>query len=244
MAAGDAGGARAVLIEGRDPIMPVLPRLLIDPTDPPQLVRIALACSDDQLAAEAVAIAERRCQHNPGVASLDAIAAHARGLRDSDTAELARAVQRFAQSPRRLAMASAVEDLGRLLVRDGRTGEGISQLSQALELYAGMGATWDATRVRGRLRQLGIRRNLQQSRPTQGWAGLTDSELAVVRQVAAGQTNSQVAAQLYLSTNTISSHLRHVFTKLGIRSRVELVRAFVSHEDASGGPVPTRTDTG
>lgn len=106
-----------------------------------------------------------------------------------------------------------------------------------------MGANWDATRVRVRLRQLGIRRNLQQSRPTQGWAGLTDSELAVVRLVAAGQTNSQVAAQLYLSPNTISSHLHHVFTKLGIRSRVELVRAFVSHEDASSGPVPTRTDT-
>jgi len=244
MAAGDAAGARAVLIEGRHPIMPVLPRLLIDPADPPQLVRIALACGDDQLAAEAVAIAERRCQRNPGVASLDAIAAHARGLRDGDTAELARAVQRFAHSPRRLALASAVEDLGRLLVRDGRMAEGIGQLNQALELYAGMGATWDATRVRGRLRQLGIRRNLQQSRPTQGWAGLTDSELAVVRLVAAGQTNSQVAAELYLSPNTISSHLRHVFTKLGIRSRIELVRAFVSHEDASGGPVPTRTDTG
>jgi DNA-binding CsgD family transcriptional regulator len=230
MAAGDATAARAVLTDGRDPIMPVLPRLLIDPADPPQLVRIALACGDDQLAAEAVAIAERRCQRNSGVASLEAIAAHARGLRDGDIAECGRAVQHFALSPRRLAMASAVEDLGRLLVRDGQTADGIGQLNMALELYAGMGATWDATRVRGRLRRLGVRRNLAPARPATGWAGLTDSELAVVRLVAAGQTNRQIAAQLFLSPNTISSHLRRVFGKLGISSRVELVRLFVAHQ--------------
>jgi DNA-binding CsgD family transcriptional regulator/tetratricopeptide (TPR) repeat protein len=233
MAAGNAGGARAVLTDGRDPIMPVLPRLLIDPADPPQLARIALACGDDELAAEAVAIAERRGQRNPGVVSLEAIAAHARGLRDGDTTELGRAVQQFARSPRRLALASAVEDLGRHLVRDGETAEGIGQLNRALELYAGMGATWDATRVRGRLRRLGIRRNLQQSRPTTGWAGLTDSELAVVRLVAAGKTNHQVAAELYLSPNTVSSHLRRVFARLGIRSRVELIRLFVSREEVA-----------
>jgi DNA-binding CsgD family transcriptional regulator len=236
MAAGDAEGARAVLTEGRDPIMPVLPRLLIDPADPPQLVRIALASGDDQLAAEAVGIAEHRTQQNPGVASLEAIAAHARGLRDGDITALRRAAQQFARSPRRLAGTSAMEDLGRLLIRNGQTAEGIRWLNEALELYAGMSAAWDATRVRGRLRRLGIRRNLQPARPTQGWAGLTDSELAVVRLVAAGQTNRQVADQLFLSPNTIGSHLRHVFTKLGITSRVELVRLFLSRQEE--GPAP------
>ena len=228
MAAGDARGARAILTEGRDPDMPVLPRFWADPGDPPELVRIALACGDDQLAAQAVAIAERRGERNPGVASLAAIAAHARGLRDGDVAEVGRAVRLFARSPRRLAMASAVEDLGRLLVRDGQTAEGISQLNEALELYARMGGAWDVTRVRGRLRQLGVRRNLAPARPAAGWAGLTDSELAVVRLVAAGQTNRQIAEQLFLSPNTISSHLRRVFAKLGISSRVELVRLFVA----------------
>jgi len=235
MAAGDAGGARAILTEGRDPGMPVLPRFWADPGDPPQLVRIALACGDDQLAAQGVAIAERRSERNPGVASLTAIAAHARGLRDGDAAEVGRAVRLFASSPRRLAMASAVEDLGRLLVRDRQTAEGISQLNEALERYARMGAAWDVTRVRGRLRQLGVRRNLAPARPAAGWAGLTDSELAVVRLVAAGQTNRQIAAQLSLSPNTISSHLRRVFAKLGISSRVELVRLFVGRQEA--GPV-------
>ena len=236
MADGDGHGARTVLSEGRDPDMPVLPRFWADPGDPPQLVRIALACGDDQLASEAVAIAERRAQRNPGVASLEAITAHARGLRDDDIAELRRAVQRFAHSPRRLARASATEDLGHVLVRSGQIAEGIRWLNEALELYAGMGATWDATRVRGRLRRLGVRRNLQPARPAQGWAGLTDSELAVVRLVAAGQTNRQIAAQLFLSPNTISSHLRRVFAKLGITSRVELVHLFVSHHEGSQRP--------
>jgi DNA-binding CsgD family transcriptional regulator len=234
MAAGDALAARAVLTRGRDPDMPALPRFWADPGDPPQLVRIALACGDDELASQAVAIAERRDQRNPAVASLEAIAAHARALRDGDIAALRHAVRQFAASPRRLALASAVEDLGRLLVRDGQTADGISELNQALKLYAGMGATWDVTRVRGRLRQLGVRRNLAPARPASGWTGLTDSELAVVRLVAAGQTNRQIAAQLFLSPNTISSHLRRIFSKLGISSRVELVRLSVAHQEQSG----------
>jgi DNA-binding CsgD family transcriptional regulator len=141
-------------------------------------------------------------------------------------------------------MASAVEDLGRILLRNGRTATGISQLSEALQLYAQMGATWDATRVRGRLRRVGVRRNLRPARPAKGWAGLTDSELTVVRLVAAGHTNQQIAAQLYLSPHTVSSHLRHVFTKLESRSRVELVRLFVSREEAVTPAMPAGTDSG
>jgi DNA-binding CsgD family transcriptional regulator len=230
MAAGDAHGARAVLTEGRDADMPVLPRFWADPGDPPQLVRIALACGDNQLAAEAVAIAERRSRRNPGIASLEAAAAHARGLRDDDIPGLRHAVQGFARGPRLLARTSATEDLGRLLIRSGETAEGIRWLNEALDLYAGMGASWDAARVRGRLRRLGIRRNLSSARSAPGWAGLTDSELAVIRLVAAGQTNRQIAAQLFLSPNTIGSHLRRVFGKLGVTSRVELVRMFLSHQ--------------
>ena len=44
----------------------------------------------------------------------------------------------------------------------------------------------------------------------------------MVSLVAQGATNREVAERLYLSPYTVNSHLRHVFTKLGIRSRVEL----------------------
>jgi DNA-binding CsgD family transcriptional regulator len=46
----------------------------------------------------------------------------------------------------------------------------------------------------------------------------------VVRLVAQGATNREVAERLYISPHTVNSHLRHVFTKLGIRSRVEVAR--------------------
>jgi DNA-binding CsgD family transcriptional regulator len=56
--------------------------------------------------------------------------------------------------------------------------------------------------------------------------GLTRSELAVAELVARGATNRQAADQLYLSPHTVSTHLRHTFEKLGIRSRVELAVLF------------------
>jgi DNA-binding CsgD family transcriptional regulator len=58
---------------------------------------------------------------------------------------------------------------------------------------------------------------------------MTDSELAVVRLVAEGLTNTQVAERLYISPHTVSGHLRHAFDKLGINSRVALSRIATEH---------------
>jgi DNA-binding CsgD family transcriptional regulator len=85
--------------------------------------------------------------------------------------------------------------------------------------------------VRSRLRALGVRRRIAAAEPeTHGWAALTAAEIAVARLVAEGLTNRDVADRLFLSPHTVNSHLRHVFAKLRINSRVELVR-FVSSAD-------------
>ena len=68
------------------------------------------------------------------------------------------------------------------------------------------------------------RRNTS-STPAYGWSSLTAAELAVAEQVAQGLTNREAAAHLYLSPHTIDFHLRQVFRKLDVRSRVELTRA-------------------
>jgi pimeloyl-ACP methyl ester carboxylesterase/DNA-binding CsgD family transcriptional regulator len=60
------------------------------------------------------------------------------------------------------------------------------------------------------------------ARPAVGWPALTGAELAVVRLVAQGLTNAEVAAQLFLSRYTVETHLKHVFAKLGVESRAEL----------------------
>jgi DNA-binding CsgD family transcriptional regulator len=53
-----------------------------------------------------------------------------------------------------------------------------------------------------------------------GWAALTESELAVVRLVADGLSNREAAERLYIFPHTVGEHLRHVFEKLDINSRV------------------------
>jgi DNA-binding CsgD family transcriptional regulator len=92
--------------------------------------------------------------------------------------------------------------------------------------------------VRRRLLELGIRRRRRaRPRPGAGWGGLTAAELAVVRLVAEGATNRQAAERLFLSPHTVSSHLRHAFEKLTIRSRVELAMLYAERE---AEPVPRR----
>jgi CRP-like cAMP-binding protein len=54
------------------------------------------------------------------------------------------------------------------------------------------------------------------------WERLTPAEQQVARLVADGLTNSEIAEQLFLSRHTVESHLKHIFTKLNIRSRVAL----------------------
>jgi transcriptional regulator of acetoin/glycerol metabolism len=60
--------------------------------------------------------------------------------------------------------------------------------------------------------------------PTFGWTSLSPSQLGIAELVASGMTNQEVATRLYLSRHTVDFHLRQVFSKLGIDSRVELAR--------------------
>jgi len=63
-----------------------------------------------------------------------------------------------------------------------------------------------------------------EGRPTLGWASLTPSELMLSELIADGLTNKEVAARLYVSRHTVDAHLRHIFRKLDINSRVDLAR--------------------
>jgi DNA-binding CsgD family transcriptional regulator len=203
----------------------------MDVTDEIQLVRIAIATDDSELAQSGLAAAERREERNPDIATIAATAAHVRGVLGGDVQELESAVELFRDSPRRLASAAALEDLGIAQLDRAARDLAIDALGEALEHYAGAGATRDAARLRGRLRDLGVRRRLVSTgRPDTSWTALTETELAVARLVAEGLTNRDTAERLFISPHTVDSHLRHVFTKLGIKSRVELTRLAGEHE--------------
>lgn len=97
------------------------------------------------------------------------------------------------------------------------------------------------TKVRDQWCQASRRRLAGMVPPRNGWPGLTDCELEVVRQVARGLTNRQVAGRLFLSQHTVGNHLRHAFAKLDVTSRVELARLAAIHDNTAGsaGPAPT-----
>jgi pimeloyl-ACP methyl ester carboxylesterase/DNA-binding CsgD family transcriptional regulator len=59
-------------------------------------------------------------------------------------------------------------------------------------------------------------------RPTTGWESLTEAELDVVRLVAEGLTNQQIATRLYVSPRTVQTHVAHVLAKLDVSRRAEI----------------------
>lgn len=86
-------------------------------------------------------------------------------------------------------------------------------------------------RVRSCLRAAGtrIRHWRQADRPVSGWGSLTDTEERIADLVARGLSNRDVADELFLSAHAIAFHLRHIFGKLGVTSRVQLARLAAEH---------------
>ena len=219
-------GSRQVDPLADGPLPATSPRTYADSVT---LTGIFLAAGRHADAESVVAHLEDFAARHPDFPSLDCSALHARALLDSDAETALQAVARSRVDPRPLVRAAVLEDAGQLLP-DARTAEAVPLLEQALASYAAAGAERDAARVRSLLRIRGVRPPAGGPRSAPEWPELTESEFAVVSLVARGATNREVAERLYLSPYTVNSHLRHVFAKLGIRSRVELARLAAEHE--------------
>ncbi|HEV2637402.1 MAG TPA: LuxR C-terminal-related transcriptional regulator [Actinocrinis sp.] len=201
---------------------PITRQLLIsEPAAAPWLVRLMLKCGERALAEEGVRAAHLLAAANPTVRSVEAAAVHAVGLFEDDADKLAWAAQLHID---RWAQASAIEDVGRLLSgQEPERPKAAENLENARTGYAEIGSLRDSCRVKSRLRRINTAVQQRESDlPSSGVAGLTDTEYAVARLVAEGFTNRQAADQLYLSRHTIAFHLRKIFRKLGVASRVQL----------------------
>jgi DNA-binding CsgD family transcriptional regulator len=189
------------------------------------LARAGLAAGDADFAQRAVRLAADGAHRNPRVATFEAIALGLRGLLDDDCGLLEKAAGLAADSPRPLVRAAVSEDCGRALLRAGDVIGGAGRLDEAWAVYDETGAHAARAEVQRVLRAAGIRRSwwpATQSRPAKGWAALTDAEVRVARLVGEGHTNKSAAAHLNVSANTVGTHLRSVFAKLEVSSRVQL----------------------
>ncbi|MEV5152182.1 AAA family ATPase [Streptomyces werraensis] len=104
------------------------------------------------------------------------------------------------------------------LLRRGRPSVARAELRAAAETFDALGARPWADRAYAELRASGATRR----RSTDGVDRLTPQELQVARLVAEGLTNRDIAARLFLSPRTISTHLYRIYPKVGVTSRTEL----------------------
>ena len=88
-------------------------------------------------------------------------------------------------------------------------------------MFTGFGMEAFTERARVELEATGER---ARKRTVDTLAELTPQEAQISRLVAQGQTNREIAAQLFISPNTVEYHLHKVFRKLGLKSRTQLAR--------------------
>jgi DNA-binding CsgD family transcriptional regulator/tetratricopeptide (TPR) repeat protein len=194
--------------------MPTLPLLA-------RLVDAAVGVDD-------VALAETACRRIEGLASLTGTRLHA-AFRDhalgkialvtggSEATRLLRsACLGFARSGAPLQAARARIGMARSLV-DGDRGLAVAEARSALNAFDRMGATAEADQAAAFLRELGAK-----GRTGPRDAGLLSRrELEVLRLVAEGLSNAEIATRLFISTKTAGNHVSNILTKLGLRSRTE-----------------------
>jgi DNA-binding CsgD family transcriptional regulator len=117
-------------------------------------------------------------------------------------------------------------ELGRTLLVKGmierratRKSAARASLTQALAVFEGLGA---------RLWEDKTRRELSKIPTRAAGEGLTEAEQRIAALVAQGRTNKEVAAAVFVTENTVQTHVRHIFQKLGVRSRTELAAHLLS----------------
>jgi DNA-binding CsgD family transcriptional regulator len=169
-----------------------------------------------------------------GLANAAASGAH---LATADTleilADLTSDAQRHSDAVRLLGAAHAIRErlgLVRLKVYDARHDALVTKLRKAFG-ESNFDTSWaeGAELLTNEAVAYALRGRGERGRPPTGWGSLTPTELDVVRLVAEGISNKDIATRLFVSPRTVQSHLRHVYNKLGLTSRVQLAQEAARH---------------
>ena len=149
----------------------------------------------------------------------------ARGDRDGALRTFATALEQHNRLVLPIDRARTLLAQGALLRRAKQKRNARASLDEALAAFTAAGAKLFAEATQRELSRIGGRAAAP--------GGLTPSERRVAELVAAGQTNRQVAAALFLSERTVEGHLSRVYAKLGVRSRSQLARRLPTEPEAS-----------
>jgi DNA-binding NarL/FixJ family response regulator len=206
------------------------------------LTRCSLAVGDrDRAESAATRLGRQADEHGLGLTKLMAHRAGANVALADGRAEEAVAAARAAvavaeQIEARAHTAGSRVLLGHSLIAADDRDEAIAQLEVAANEFEAMGAIRYRDEVESQLRRLGQATTHRRSAPGQadtlGVESLTGRELEVAELVLDRRTNREIAEELFLSTKTVETHMRNIFNKLGVSSRVEVARTLVKTRQA------------
>lgn len=201
-------------------------RPITDPWTAMTFVRLCVDVGDRERAANVLFAIDEQAVAAP-TPFMQGQAMRCRALVEQDTDLMLEAVRSYRASPRPHELGAACEDAGTLLATENRRDEAVPLWEEALELYARLGADRDVARAMARLRAAGVKRGSRRPhvRATAGWESLTETEQKVVALVSQRLSNPEVAERLFISRYTVESHLKHIYRKLGLSSRLELAAA-------------------
>jgi DNA-binding CsgD family transcriptional regulator len=207
----------------------------------PDLVRLAVDAGDQETAHAATEVAAAEAERTP-IPLHQAIAEHCQGLVAADPARVVASAEAYQRAGVPLFQGQALENAAvQFASRNDLAAARVAYL-QAVAIFIELDATWDLRRADARLRPLGVRRGVRGGRPRAkiGWEALTPAELSIARLIAAGWSNPDIAAQFVVSRRTVETHVSHIMTKLGARSRVEIVREALRRGSPVSGHLATR----
>jgi DNA-binding CsgD family transcriptional regulator len=199
----------------------------------PVLIESYLADGREEDARETLAAFETRARR-AGRAKLQAAAARCAALLAAEDAFPARfegALALLEQEGNPFELARTRLGYGERLVRAGQQEPARELLRAALDIFEPLRATPWSERARSALASCG---EIARRRTPRAVDLLTPQELQVVRLVAEGARNRDVAARLFLSQKTVEYHLRNTFRKLDVRSRTELISRLAAEGSLTG----------
>ena len=185
--------------------------------------------------AERAAAATAACAQEIGLPMATAMSALAAAAVALDAGEAARAADSALEGAAVLETvgaayyaATARALAGRALAQAAEPERAAAELTRAATAFDSFGAPRHRAAVEQELRRLGHkihRRTRKGKADATGVGSLTARELEIARLVVDRRTNPEIAAALFLSPKTVEAHLRNVFHKLDVSSRVEVARA-------------------